>query len=267
MFAAYTTVLLITVLVMTGVLPALVGEVSFTLLLGVSALSFYRLARKDRSLPWQRGIVAMALAAAIITLHNLAWVYGSVVGEVPLALEFASATLYVLQVAPWAYALSVALFIVYDRLRGALYLELLTHIVGLAAAIVFVSSVALGLLLGAELGVTIADGAGLYLSAALLVPALALWFSKKDPNLTRPFLFVSGATVAWFLADALYVTLPETYAGMVFNCLALIQWFLFYRAARLYVTGRGAELGAQSEGQSRSQSAFEEALNLSTSEG
>lgn len=241
MIIAYSTVLLLSALVMAGAIPSLVGEASFTLLLGVSAFKLYRLARKSQNLPWQRGVVAMALAATIITLHNLAWVYGGLMGEVPLALEFVGASLYTLQVVPWAFALSVALFIVYDRIRGALYLEILTHLIGIVAAVVFMIAVSLGLVLGAELGIAIADGAGLYLSAALLVPAIALWFSRKDVNLTRPFLLISAATVAWFLADAFYLYLSEAYADMAFNSLALVQWFLLYRAARLYVSEHTAQ--------------------------
>ncbi len=234
MILAYVTVFLIGKLTLFGVVSSLVSEFSFTLLLGVTAFRLCVLANKSQNLPWQRGIKAMALAAAVITLHNLAWVYGSVVGEVPLPLEFLGATLYTLQVIPWAYALSVALFIVYDRMRGALYLEVLTYVVGLIAAVVFLVAVILGLIFSLEMGVTIADSAGLYLSAALLVPALAFWFSG-DASLTRPFLFISAATGAWFLADLSYVTLPESSADLVFNCFALIQWFLFYRAARTYV--------------------------------
>lgn len=235
MLIAYAVVFLLTKLTLGGVVPPLLGEVSFTLLLGVSAFRLYGLARRAQGLAWGRGVQAMALAAAIVTLHNLAWVYGGVVGEIPPPLEFVGATLYILQVAPWAFALSVALFIVYDRVFGALYLELLAYLVGLIAAIVFMVAVVLGLVLGLELGITIADSAGLYLSAALLIPALALWFSKKDTSLTRPFLYISAATAAWFLADALYITLDEAYANMAFNCLALVQWFLFYYAARVYV--------------------------------
>ena len=235
MIFAYAAVFVLTKLSLEGIFPPLVSEVSFTLLLGVSAYKLYSLARESRDLPWQRGVVAMALAAAIITLHNLAWVYGSVAGEVPLALEFAGATLYTLQVVPWAYALCVALFIVYDRLRGALYLELLTYLVALIAAVIFIIAAILGVVFSLEMGVTIADSAGLYLSGALLIPALALLFSRRDPNLTRPFLYIGAATTFWFLADVLYIYLPESSADMVFNCLALVQWFLFYRAARVYV--------------------------------
>ena len=245
MIFAYAAVFLVTKLSLEGVFPPLVSEISFTLLLGVSAYKLYTLARESRDLPWQRGVAAMALAAAIITLHNLAWVYGSVTGEVPLALEFAGATLYTLQVVPWAYALSVALFIMYDRLRGALYLELLTYLVSLIAAVIFVIAVILGVIFSLEVGVTIADGAGLYLSGALLVPALALLFSGRNSNLTRPFLYISAATIFWFLADALYLYLPESSVDMVFNCLALIQWFLFYRAARVYVANCAGALEAE----------------------
>ncbi len=246
MILAYITVFLIAKLALIGVASPLINELSFTFLLGVTALRLYVLAKKSQALPWQRGIMAMALAALIITLHNLAWVYGSLTGEVPLPLEFFGATLYTLQVIPWAYALSVALFIVYDRMRGALYLEVLTYIVGLVAAVIFMVSVILGSIFSLELGVTIADSAGLYLSAALLVPALAFWFSK-NANLTRPFLYISAATAAWFLADASYIYLPESSAGLVFNCFALIQWFLFYRAARVYVAQYSQEEGVVPE--------------------
>ena len=234
MLFAYVAVLLITKLTLAGVVPALLGESSFTLLLGVSAHKLYTLSRESRGLPWQRGILAMALAATIVALHNLAWVYGGVVGEVPPVLELIGATLYVLQVLPWAYALSVALFIVYERIRGALYLEIFTYLVGLIAAVIVIVAAVLGAIFSFELGITVADSAGIYLSGALLVPAVALWFSRKDVNLTRPFLLISAATTFWFLADVFYLYLPESYADMGYACLALAQWFLFYRAARVY---------------------------------
>ncbi len=259
MLIAYAAVFLITKLALEGTVPPLVSEVSFTLLLGVSAFRLYQLARRAQGLAWQRGVRAMALAATIMTLHNLAWVYGSVVGEVPLALEFVGATLYTLQAVPWAFALSVALFIVYDRIFGALYLELLTYLVGLIAALIFMVAVVLGFVLGLELGITIADSAGLYLSAALLVPALSLWFSKKDADLTRPFLYISAATAAWFCADALYITLSEAYADVAFNCFALIQWFCFYRAARVYVVGT---LESHIDGQSEQREFGEEVFSV-----
>lgn len=235
MLFAYAAVLLITKLTLAGVVPPLVGESSFTLLLGVSAYKLHALSRESRGLPWQRGILAMALAAVVVALHNLAWVYGSVAGGVPPALELVGATLYVLQVLPWAYALSVALFIVYERIQGALYLEVFTYVVGLVATVVTIVAAVLGTVFSFDIGITTADSAGIYLSGALLVPAVALWFSGKDPNLTRPFLLISAATAFWFLADIFYLYLPESYADMGYACFALVQWFLFYRAARVYV--------------------------------
>ena len=112
MILAYAATFLITTLALLGLVSPLVSEVGFTLLLGVTALKLYGLAKRSRDFAWQRGIVAMALAAA------------------------------------------------------------------------------------------------------------------------------SAATVAWFLADALYLSLPGASADMAFNSLALVQWGLFYRAASVYVARR-----------------------------
>ena len=117
--------------------------------------------------------------------------------------------LWTLTAVPWAYALSVAIFIVYRRLRGAIFIELIAQLAGLVGAVVFIIALTLGFVLSFELGISIADNAKTFFSAALVLPALALWFSKTNPRLTRPFLLLSVATVAWFLADILLPTLTR----------------------------------------------------------
>ncbi len=73
------------------------------------------------------------------------------------------------------------------------------------------------------------------MSSALLVPALALRFARRRTALERPFMLISWATVAWAAAAIFYLIVPAAYADMVYNGLALIQWFLFYSGARSYV--------------------------------
>ncbi len=114
---AYLATFSVSVLVMLGRLPALAGELSYTLLLGATAAVLYRLARQSRNLPWQRGISAMSLVALITTVANCAWVYGTM----PPVLELLGATLYMFQAVPWAFALSLALFITYRDLEGSLF--------------------------------------------------------------------------------------------------------------------------------------------------
>ncbi len=93
----------------------------------------------------------------------------------------------------------------------------------------------LGIVLDFELGIAIADTTATLMSSVLLVPALALRFARRNTPLSRPFLLISGATVAWAAAAILYLIVPEAYDDMVYNGLALIQWFLFYNAVRSYV--------------------------------
>ena len=230
---------------MFGLLPSLTGELSYTLLLGATAAALYRLARQSRGSPWQRGISAMGLVAAITTVANCAWVYGSVAGELPPVLELLGATLYMFQAVPWAFALSLALFITYNDLRGSLFIEMLTLLVSLTAAVVSVSALTLGFVLDYDLGITVADTTATLMSSALLIPALALRLARQKTALEQPFMLISGATVAWAAAAILYLVVAEQYADMVYNGLALIQWFLFYSAARSYakVAERPVQVG------------------------
>ncbi|ADI15450.1 hypothetical protein Trad_2341 [Truepera radiovictrix DSM 17093] len=239
--AAYLGVLGLTLLTLFGGLSAFVSELSYTALVGVTAWRLLRLARRSRGLRWARGIGAMAAAAATTALANVAWVYGSLVGGMPPVVELLGASLYMVQAAPWAFALSHALFIVYDRLWGTLYLELLTQLVGLAAAVTFLSALLLGLLLDTPLGIQIADTTATLYSSVLLLPALALLYSPQEARLNRPFRLISSATVAWALAANLYVYLPEAHADMVYNAFALAQWALFYSAAHVYVQLQGVQ--------------------------
>ena len=232
---AYLAVFCVSIFVMVGFLPSLAGELSYTLLLGVTAAALYRLARQSRGLPWQQGISAMSLVALISTVANCAWVYGSVTGGTPPVLELFGATLYMFQAVPWAFALSLALMITHDKLQGSLFVEMLTLLVSLTAAVVSVSALSLGFLLDYGLGTRVADTTATLMSSALLIPALALRLARRKTALERPFVLISGATVAWAAAAILYLVVSKQYADMVYNALAIVQWFLFYSAARSYV--------------------------------
>ncbi len=236
MIAAYGLVVGLCLLVMAGLLPSLFGEVSYTLLMALSSLALFRFGKAAQGLRWQRGLYALSFAALLTAFANLAWVYGSVTGEMPLALELAGATLWTLECAPWAYALSLAIFIVYRRLRGAIFIELIAQLILLVSSVTFVVALVLGVILDFELGISVADNAKTYFSALLVLPAAALWFSRAELRLTRPFLLLSGATLAWFLADLFYVRLPESYnIDMIYNALASVQWLLVYLAGRQYL--------------------------------
>ncbi len=247
MTAVFGLVIGLCLLVMGGLLPSLFGEISYTLLMMVSFFALLRLGRQAAALRWQYGIYALSLAAAIAAVGNLAWVYGSVAGGLPLGLEFLGATLWTLQSAPWAYALSLAIFVVYKRLSGAVFMELVAQLILLASSVTFIIAVVLGFVLGLGTGIAIADNATIYFSALLVVPAVALWFSgtgfsKAESRFTHPFLLLSFATLAWFLADLLYVRLPDTYnVDMIYNVLASLQWLLVYVASAQYLKSGLAE--------------------------
>ncbi len=236
MKAAFALVIGFCLLVMAGVLPSLFGELGYTLLMGLTFVALLRLSRKAGGLRWQRGLYALSGAALVTTVANLAWVYGSLAGQLPVFLEFLGAVVWTLEAVPWAYALSVAIFIVYRRLRGAIFIELIAQLAGLVAAVVFIVALTLGFVLSFELGIAVADNVTTFFSAALMLPAAALWFSKAEGRLTRPFLLLSFATFAWFLADILYTRLPEFYnPDMVYNVLSSVQWLLVYVAGVQYL--------------------------------
>ena len=236
MIAAFGLVTAFCLLVMADLLPSLFGEVGYTLLMFVTFGALLRLGRKAEGLRWQRGLYALAFAALVAAVANLAWVYGSVAGELPLMMEFFGAVVWTLEAAPWAYALSLAIFIVYKRLRGAIFIELIAQLTLLVSLVTFIIAAVLGFVLSYELGIMVADTASFYFSAVLVLPAVALWFSRTSPRLTRPFLLLSFGTVAWFLADILYVQLSETYpVDMVYNTLASVQWLLVYLAGTTYL--------------------------------
>ena len=242
MIAAFGLVIGLCLLVMADLLPSLFGEVSYTLLMVLTFAALLRLSRKAAGLRWQRGLYALACAALVTAVANLAWVYGSVVGELPLVVEFFGAVVWTLEAAPWAYALSLAIFIVYKRLRGAVFIELIAQLVLLVSFVTFIIAAVLGFVLSFELGISVADNAKTYFSAVLVLPAVALWFSRTSPRLTRPFLLLSFATIAWFLADILYVRLPETYnIDMIYNTLASVQWLLVYLAGITYLKSAVSE--------------------------
>ena len=240
--AAYGLVISFCLLVMAGRLPSLFGEVGYTLLMVLSFVVLLRFGNEARGLRWQRGLYALAAAALLTAVANLAWVYGSVAGELPLVLEFVGATLWTLECAPWAYALSVAIFTLYRRLRGAIFIELIAQFILLVSSVTFIVALVLGLVLDYGLGIALADNVKTYFSALLVLPAIALWFSRADARLTRPFLLLSAATIAWFFADLLYVRLPETYnVDMIYNTLASVQWLLVYLAGRQYLRSGAVE--------------------------
>ncbi|CAN5823595.1 hypothetical protein BH24DEI2_BH24DEI2_25810 [soil metagenome] len=261
MTAVFVSVIGLCVLVTAELLPSLFGELSYTLLMGLSFVALWRLGRKGAGLQWQRGLYALAAAALISALANLAWVYGSLAGELPVALEFIGATLWTLECAPWAYALSLAIFVAYRQLRGAVVMELVAQLILLVSSVTFIIAVVLGFVLDFRIGITIADNAKTYFSALLVVPAVALWFSGtgfsgirfsrtgfsgtgfsgagpsgSESRLSRPFLLLSFATIAWFVADLLYVRLPDTYnLDMIYNVFSTLQWWLVYLAGARYL--------------------------------
>jgi hypothetical protein len=224
------------------VLPAVVGEITFSAISLLTGGMVVYLANHSQRSEFRRGIMGLAGCAFVIGVANAFWVYGGLMPEFPEWANFWGEFAIGISYAILFYALSHAFWNLTDTSNSVLLGFLMFAGMFAVGSLLFLTLFS-GLTEGFEAGIDFTTASYIWFSGALFV------FSCLNAFLSSGYRAVSSLLAAGFLGffvadiiDLRFDFLPESLVSLFWNTGVVLMYAAFVTAAHYYAFGKAPSL-------------------------
>jgi hypothetical protein len=230
----YPISIVLTLLSIFSILPGVVSEITLCVVAFFGAVNLFRQARQNPSLPWSQGIISLAFAALITSLANFFWVYGGFQEEFPAWANFLGTLLFLATYFATLYSTAQGLWNLHDD-KPYMNLAFVTFITAFLVVVISFFGIERGVAVDLDAGAAFINLFLPIASATIMVLNLINLILGYNSDRRPVFVALLLAGISFFVADIVFITLPEELANPVWNICMICSIAAMHVAAYAYV--------------------------------